>query len=523
MDVESEVRDGHRFSAPLDHISMPPAPQHQPTMFDLTGAGDDAFGAPSREDLDAMERLSQAAPQPDAVPGSGRHSAAASGSTGAGAPPIEEFLAGSVRRDSAGLGRPSLGLYGSEAGGLSTDHGLPGLGGSPLDRLRSPLPVRRTLSYGSASEGPGGAGAAFSHFLDDASPVPVARSPSAFPAAAAAVGTEPATPERLPPPKRQRKAKAMFDEVTEISREQYHDCSKITKAKLCEYSLFLPHRSAEMSLTTSFSDLVPELCELFLRAPGVGEKRRLDQAQAMHAAKRAALLAIQEVDEAAVAAALQSPAASTPVARPSPEPRRIPGLSPSAASSHGFGSPAPASHDPSPAPSLAPMSRSAHARLDDEGVGVPWAGSPGQAPLDASPAHIDLGVSAALGGSSASPAGLAGLPASEPVKEEPVDMEVASQGLSSLAKQQGQEIQNLLADAGPDESISFFGLCEQQPPGGAHAAARRFANLMALHMKAAVDLVQEEPFGDISIAQGPSFTATVLAASGESASEDVAS
>lgn len=60
------------------------------------------------------------------------------------------------------------------------------------------------------------------------------------------------------------------------------------------------------------------------------------------------------------------------------------------------------------------------------------------------------------------------------------------------------------APPGEAEVISFFALVKA-PPAGADAAARRFLNLLSMHMEGQVTLEQEEPYGDISIHRGLSW------------------
>merc|ERR1740121_1576151 len=79
-----------------------------------------------------------------------------------------------------------------------------------------------------------------------------------------------ATPDRPPLPKRRRKVKPMFDQDKEIPAAEYNNISKITRRNVVDYTLFLPHKSPEVGLTTIFSDLCVELCEPFLRAAQVG-------------------------------------------------------------------------------------------------------------------------------------------------------------------------------------------------------------------------------------------------------------
>jgi chromatin segregation and condensation protein Rec8/ScpA/Scc1 (kleisin family) len=60
------------------------------------------------------------------------------------------------------------------------------------------------------------------------------------------------------------------------------------------------------------------------------------------------------------------------------------------------------------------------------------------------------------------------------------------------------------ATDGRAEVHSFFTLIKA-PPGDADSAARRFLNLLSLHMDGHVTLEQSEPYGDISIHQGDAW------------------
>merc|ERR1719375_972848 len=57
---------------------------------------------------------------------------------------------------------------------------------------------------------------------------------------------------------------------------------------------------------------------------------------------------------------------------------------------------------------------------------------------------------------------------------------------------------------GQDEVCSFFNLA-RAPPGGADVAARRFLNLLSMHMEGTVVLTQEEDYGDIAVHRGPDW------------------
>lgn len=57
---------------------------------------------------------------------------------------------------------------------------------------------------------------------------------------------------------------------------------------------------------------------------------------------------------------------------------------------------------------------------------------------------------------------------------------------------------------GQDEVCSFFNLA-RAPPVGADVAARRFLNLLSMHMEGTVVLQQEEAYEDIQVHRGPEW------------------
>ena len=74
----------------------------------------------------------------------------------------------------------------------------------------------------------------------------------------------------VPPPR-------WLDEQTEIPKEEYEKShALITKEPrdMFEYRVFLPHRSPNCSMTTTFGDLCDFLCEPFKHAPSGREKRQ---------------------------------------------------------------------------------------------------------------------------------------------------------------------------------------------------------------------------------------------------------
>jgi len=95
------------------------------------------------------------------------------------------------------------------------------------------------------------------------------------------------------------------------------------------------------------------------------------------------------------------------------------------------------------------------------------------------------------------------------------DYAEASPDARELAQVQAVELRSVLGassaagDAPP--GVSFLQLCSG-PPGGANAAAKRFFNLLELHMEGAVRLSQDEPYGDIGVSRGPAWPANWTAA-----------
>lgn len=393
--------------------------------------------------------------------------------------------------------------------------------------------------------------------------------------------------------------KPMFDQETEIPAAEYNNISKITRRNVVDYTLFLPHKSPEVGLTTIFSDLCVELCEPFLRAAQVGEKRRRAIAEALDAHRRAERDAARasgetasaEAVEAAVGGAGSSPAASGFDSPQPPSHRPDPGTTPRAAMPAGsppaggdandeaFDSPPPSkrfavssprSGGPAvlgsggigrpgspPVGVLPPAGVAAEEqavvaapppppplRWPSPGLPSPGSGSPPpRSPLPPSGGASGGGGWVPPGGppgggppgggvspqgaedfdlppeiASAPPPSLVAFspqavsPGEVPVKEEPgtSDSEASSADLPSVAAEQAHKLRKALSGAGGDAvegrgaDVTFFGLC-QSPPGGASNAAKRFISLLTLHMEGAVELQQEEDYGDIQVRRGPNF------------------
>ena len=169
------------------------------------------------------------------------------------------------------------------------------------------------------------------------------RSARAAPAAAGAPAAAEGAAEQ-PAKKRRRKPKPWLDEKTEIPRDEYHDTTAITRYPLYEYDLTLPHRHPNIGLTTTFGDLCPMLCELFLRAPVVGEKRRRACADSMEAAAAPAAATPGAPEQPASRAGTSRRVAVTPGSSPG---------APSPGAPSSLGAPSPGAL-PSPAAPAAP-------------------------------------------------------------------------------------------------------------------------------------------------------------------------
>ena len=65
-----------------------------------------------------------------------------------------------------------------------------------------------------------------------------------------------------------------LDEQTEIPKKEYYKIYYKENLDTLEYGVWLPHRSPNCGMTTTFGDLCDFLCEPLKRAPSVREKRQ---------------------------------------------------------------------------------------------------------------------------------------------------------------------------------------------------------------------------------------------------------
>jgi hypothetical protein len=94
---------------------------------------------------------------------------------------------------------------------------------------------------------------------------------------------------------------------------------------------------------------------------------------------------------------------------------------------------------------------------------------------------------------------------SQVVRRKLLAIQDAGDDLAAVAAGQERQLRQALV-AGPDVGVSFLDLCDG-PPGGAEAGARRFFNLLSLHMEGVVSVSQADPYGDISVGRGSTFDA----------------
>jgi len=362
----------------------------------------------------------------------------------------------------------------------------------------------------------------------------------------------------LPAKKRRRKQVQWLDEQTVISERAYHDTGSITRATPLEYGIFLPHRNHQVGLTTTLSDLCPMLCEPLQRAAVIGEKRR--RARAEEAAAMAAAATSQGPNPGSAAASTSS---RSPAARAEPEDVTPSRSSRPRAQEPEDGAAATDAEDsslqlllaspglPSPtrkrgAASPEGEATDADAERPEEDLGTEAEEGTGEDRSQRYEEPDAMDVDAEFGGgSSPLPPAPASPPASvargeeglqvvscpplaaERVPEAPravqqgdsggsfrpdlrrvqVKLE-AEENLDSVAvsAEQARQLREALAPEGEAASVSFLGLCDTTSLSCAEAA-RRFVDLLALHMEGAVSLDQEEPYGDISVGKGPDWHA----------------
>lgn len=512
-EVEATVEEGRRHVAPLESITLSAGPKFSPELAPLEGL--EVFGAASPEEVAAMEALRQAAMSPSLSPAY---------------EPFDEGLGFAEDMDLEALGTvEGEGRREEETPldflGMSAAPTTPGAASAvpEPEQAATPTPRRlvRTLEFETPTEGqppPTEEELAESSYLArllDTPPRPdhpraqTLRSARAAPAAEGARAAAEGAAEQ-PAKKRRRKPKPWLDEKTEIPRDEYHDTTAITRYPLYEYDLTLPHRHPNIGLTTTFGDLCPMLCELFLRAPVVGEKRRRACADSM---------------EAAAAPAAATPGApEQPASRAGSTSRRVavtPGSSPGAPSPgapSSLGAPSPGAL-PSPAAPAAPSVpvSPGMAYPSPEMPGAPPSPPGPPSPFEPMQVDVDMGpgletptgaeMDVVMGAESTGRQLVLREDTPPPVQRQAVrDAGVDIEAVGAIQKHQ---LKGVLGPSGAEESkVSFIRMCEG-PPGGADSAARRFMNLLLLHMEGSVSLKQDEAYGDIAIGRGPMWAATM--------------
>lgn len=120
--------------------------------------------------------------------------------------------------------------------------------------------------------------------------------------------------ERIVEVKRRRKTYFIFDEATEIPKEQYqgyvNDRTAITRKNTVDYSVFIPHYAPGLpNFTTTFTDLCPSLMESLRKGSEVADKRRRLMAEAERSATGGGADAARQAAWAAAGASSSSAAA----------------------------------------------------------------------------------------------------------------------------------------------------------------------------------------------------------------------
>lgn len=492
--LEASLLQGRRHVAPIELITLCPDHAVVPELPRLFGLEDpmegEAFGAPSQEDQEAMEALSQATgsptkrlktdhnktPSPEDVP-----------------PPLDFLL-------------------GAESG--QRDALSPQLQGQ--DDLITPTPkkVARTINFDAPDDerfGADGRSPILAR-LFDLSP-PKVEHPGTSKAAAAALaplalvdpGHESAPPAKKP---RTKKPRSWMDEQTQIPTSVYHNVDPITPGIKFEYGIFLPHRSIRLGMTTTFSDICELLEDTLRMAPAVAAKKRLARAAA----------ALEEKEDAAAEGTREgaSPASSSYATSA----RSRQGTPAAAAAFPGF-----VSTRSSPLPAFEYSSTGERFQKSPAGEPfVPMEVDEPPAPEEViAPSPVRSQMSASRGGPSpmpnaivmASPHAVSPFQGSgsargwQPSPSLSVKNEVKLErfeedrsAFAVIAAKQVLEIKQGLEHEPEDKEISFLDLCSN---GSAEAGARRFLSLLTLHMDGVLELNQDEPYGDIQIRKGPDW------------------
>jgi len=88
-------------------------------------------------------------------------------------------------------------------------------------------------------------------------------------------------------------------------------------------------------------------------------------------------------------------------------------------------------------------------------------------------------------------------------------MSVPGAALSVIDRDAAEPLPWPVTPDGQDEVCSFFNLA-RAPPVAADVAAKRFLNLLSLHMEGMVTLQQEEAYGDISVHRAPGWPGSLV-------------
>eukprot|EP00930_Biecheleria_cincta_P034967 TRINITY_DN24098_c0_g1_i1.p1 TRINITY_DN24098_c0_g1~~TRINITY_DN24098_c0_g1_i1.p1 ORF type:complete len:765 (-),score=148.47 TRINITY_DN24098_c0_g1_i1:69-2363(-) len=604
-EVEASLQEGRRHVAPLALITL--SPDREPADVPVMTIEDD-FGAPSAADLASMEAVVNAAllQQEDAerlagIPSGDNHPVAAP--SAADLPPVD-FLLGEADSQKGlsppeenilplnddvlmeGMETPPAPMPSPEAEAIEPAWGdagaLPAVD-SPLGReLVTPSPQRvvRTLDFdtpvlserAAREHGPTPAAQRPDFLAQVMAMSPPRPSPPAKAAAGAIADGDPACPAQVvaqePPIKKRRRKPNWLDDKNTIDEKKYNNTKNITLAKIYEYGIFLPHRSAETGLTTTLSDACPLLLDPLLRAPKIAAKRRMERARAAEA-QAAGQEDVHRGDPEADPGLATSPDVApvddsdqppptlmdteTPPNLPSP-PLPPPASPPEsqqcvASDVEPFIEPLasetevdlPRHSDAEAEASEAELHRASDAEGRFSDTDAEAYSGPRELPthesldhlgsaivaseqMDASEAHVDAqGATAVV---VPGPDNCSSMPPPPPKKsrwqsEALVDTPPSNSAMAvehvkveegesvdyaTISVKQGCQLRESLNAARDEDALSFLQLVDSDH-NSAEAAACRFVDLLSLHMGGVVSLKQEEPYADISISKGRTFEA----------------
>jgi len=304
--------------------------------------------------------------------------------------------------------------------------------------------------------------------------------------------------------KRRRRAYFVFDDKTEIPREQYqgyvNDRASITQRSCMDYTIFLPHYApSQPNFTTTFTDLCSALVESLQRGTEVAEKRRRIMQEAELRGhgdqffKQAAQMA-ERLEPRPQVEAAGSTEAPKPIVAPSPVIPVSPGIS-----------------EPAGPPSFAAVL----SPLNSPFLEVAGLRSPGAPPCPSpAPETPRLGVTSPPIRVSddepskrllmSAPATMGGVVTGNMDQEDQSGNAAARIGYSGRTEKMhgflAKEFKETRSDA-----LSYEALCRMQAAGRRELIAGCFFELLVLKTNGVISLNQDAPLADIRISKDRLF------------------